>query len=825
MVQSQLTRRNHYVPVWYQKGFYRGSRNKLHYLDLNPPRTTHPDGRTVFRKSIDFRSPKRCFRETDLYTTRFGPALTDHVERFLFGPIDTRGASAVRAFASGHPRTIHATFQDFFEYLNAQKLRTPKGLDWIKTRYASLTQGDLMQEMQHLRYMHCTMWVEGVREIVSADQSDVKFIVTDHPVTAYNSAHPPTSSVCRYPGDPPIHLTGTQTVFALDADHCLILTNLEYAKNPTGIDLLASRQNPRYAGETLARTDTMIRTRRLSSEEVVSINALLKLRARRYLAAYEQAWLFPEHSEKVAWEDIGKVLLPPRDALWGFGGEVYIGYKDGSTQYRDPFGRTDTSHRFLKKTPPPAEPEPTDPCGCGSGRIYRRCCRDMPIAQRPPWDVYSIRDRNRMLCNAITDILGLNEPHGWENMRRRMSDEQVKRIHKILSMLWPRDTGIADLLPRPDKRVFRAVYMGLVDPRTIAVSVVGALAYFDEIIVLNPLPNPLHMRPEFSPTESPGQHKSQTLKNVSVLLTLQPFVDAGMVHLVPDPMDFSADYRRAMTKAMEGRTGNWCLKDDEMRLAKALASDDFKRGILRLPATVLRRMLREDQPDLGTKELEEVVQYMKRELANDPLALRQPVTGGKAQGELQVFRSVSLELALFLAHLTGSTIYTDEMAYWRRLHEGTNADGSVGQVAAWAPLFERLNNTGCSFEADPSVVMKARMAGKLGRVRHVLRRMWQATLSQDDEMGVGEVASRLALRLEVACAKAKEEWARCSIETGAGARFHGKMEVSAPAGGFGMTSVDRLLVTFGRESYIGAVPLALLLTLDDFEERVVGEVG
>ena len=91
-----------------------------------------------------------------------------------------------------------------------------------------------MVEMQRLRNMHCTMWVECVREIVSAEQSDVKFIVTDHPVTAYNAACPHGSSMCQYPDDPPITLNGTQTVFPLDADHCLILTNLEYAEDPGG---------------------------------------------------------------------------------------------------------------------------------------------------------------------------------------------------------------------------------------------------------------------------------------------------------------------------------------------------------------------------------------------------------------------------------------------------------------------------------------------------------------------------------------------------------------------------------------------------------------
>ena len=55
----------------------------------------------------------------------------------------------------------------------------------------------------------------------------------------------------------------------------------------------------------------MIRTRLLTRDEVVSINSLLKARSRRFLAAYECEWVFPERESTVGWEDIGKVLLPP----------------------------------------------------------------------------------------------------------------------------------------------------------------------------------------------------------------------------------------------------------------------------------------------------------------------------------------------------------------------------------------------------------------------------------------------------------------------------------------------------------------------------------
>ncbi len=125
--------------------------------------------------------------------------------------------------------------------------------------------------------------------------------------------------MCQYPDDPPITLNGTQTVFALDGDHCLILTNLEYAKDPRGVDVLAPRQNARYLGSSLVRTNAMIRTRSLTRDEVVSINSLLKARSRRFLAACEREWLFPEKAGAVAWKDIAKVLRPPSDGLWDFG--------------------------------------------------------------------------------------------------------------------------------------------------------------------------------------------------------------------------------------------------------------------------------------------------------------------------------------------------------------------------------------------------------------------------------------------------------------------------------------------------------------------------
>ena len=815
----QFSRKNHYVPEWYQRGFLPGSKSKLNYLDLDPQKKELPNGRIVARKALDTRSPKRCFRKMDLYTTRFGRTLNDEIEKFLFGRIDTIGARAVRAFIGGDPRAMHEHFQVFFEYLNAQKMRTPKGLDWIKNSYPSLSQEGLMLEMQHLRRMHCTMWVESVREFVSAEKSNVKFIVTDHPVTVYNPACPPASSYCQYPEDPSIGMVGTQTVFALDSDHCLILTNLEYARNPAGVDLLAPRQNARFSGRTLARTDKLIRTRFLTPDEVVSMNSLLKTRSRQYLAAYDKTWLFPEAHGTIPWEEIGRILLPPDNMLWEFGGETFVGYKDGSIEYQDAFGRTDTSYRFLKKESPPAAPAQDDPCGCGSGRRFKECCSSVAIEERPPWDVYSIRDRNKILCNAVGDILGLDKGKSWEDVRRELSNDQVTEVHKIFQLLWPKDTNLADLLPRPDGRVFRTVYMGYVDPRTICISVISSLAYFDEVVVLNPFPNPVYIAPEYSPIYSPEQHKSQMLKNVFVLLTLEPFIDAGMVHLVPDPMEFNADFRHEVMAMAKERQWNSNPTDEEMKVGMALAKDEFKRITFRLPEDDLRQWLRQSQPDVDPELLEGTIEYAKEEVAQDPFALLQPVPIKKDGGEFQVFRGFNLELALFVAHLTGSAIYTDEPFHWKQLHEHASAEKDRGQHSEWAPLAEMFCSLTLTVEANPEINLEIRRSGNLGDIRSAFRCICNSVLTCGEDTDVNEAAIRLATDLENAGVQAGIEWETFNTTTAPFKRFPRRMEISIPNEGFYLNSVHRMLVTSGRAKYLESVPLALFLSFPRFRNN------
>lgn len=795
---QQVTRQNHYVPIWYQKGFLLGSARALHVLDVDPPGTKLQDGRVITGRAITSRAPRGCFWAEDLYTTRFGNAINDEVERYLFGEIDSFGARAVRAFAANDGAAIHSLFLRFFEYLDAQKLRSPKGLDWIKSKYPQLTQRGLMVEMQALRQMHCTMWSECVREIVSAEASGVKFIVTDHPVSVYNAAYPPSSVECKYPDDPAIELKGSQTLFALDANHCLILTNLEYAKSRGNVDLRAPRTNPRYGGQSLVRTDAFIRTRKLSAEQVIGVNHVLKSRARRFIAAGDWGSLYPEKDAPKAWDALAATLRPPSDELWHFGGEIFVGYKDGTTHYQDAFGRTSGAHEYLAKKRVPGRVDRNGPCGCGSGRKLRNCCEGLPKHDRPSWDVFSIRERNLMFCRAVQDILGLNQGKTWEDVRRGLTDEQVKRIHEAFDSLWPRDTDLVALLPRPSDRMSRAVYLGVVDPRTVPVTVTSWLSYFDEIVIPSPFINSKNVKPEFSPTASPGKYKMQTLRNVLVLLMLEPFIAAGFVHLVPDPADFG-DLRHVVWRMAEQRVGEIKLDEKDEKHVQALSKDEFMRGTRGLPEDSLRRIIERNAPEAPAENIDELVRHLKREQQLDPLALLQELPPGEEGAQLLTVKGLNLEVGLFLAQFTGAVIYTDLGVHWKHLHAHTGATESSPSNSAWGPVIEKIAGIPFLLDDNARDSLERRLSGRFDAVRASIRRI-VAILREPGSAPIRKKMLREGLdQVEAArrCLRTAWKGVRSATDHEEG-HLEGLIELSVPQGGFELNTVRRLLLTYGR---------------------------
>ena len=716
------TRDNHYVPQWYQKGFLSNPGDKLVYLNLSPDTKSLPNGKVITYNDRSHWSTSQCFYQTDLYTTFFGTHINDDIEKFLFGKIDDVGAQAIRAFIGTDPGQWHEHFVDFFSYIDTQKIRTPKGLDWIRKNYPNLSQLDLMIEMQAIRNLHCTLWTEGVREIVSAEDASTKFIVSDHPVTIYNYACPPDHSHCIYPNDPSIALKASQTLFPLDKNHCLILTNLEYAKAPNDVDPLEKRTHAKFMRQSLTRTDIFIRKRKLSDDEVASINLILKCRAKRYIASPTEAALFPETNIQSDWSALRTVLLPPNDQLFHFGGEIYVGFKDGTSSYQNAFGRQTPDDMHLQKETV-GKMGRNDLCGCGSGKKFKKCCEAKPESERPSWSVRSIRERNIVLYRGVYDILGLNKGKTWDDVRRELSNEQIVRIHSLYWSLWPIETDIYSLLPKPDTTL-RAVYTGMLDPRVIAFAL-GTLPYFDELLIQHPFVHPKAVNPDFSPINHPHQYKYQTLKNILLFLYLEPFVRKGVVNFYPDPCIFDNYLHREMMTMAESRREGKPINEDEAKRAEALHRKDFARTFMGLPTEQLVQQTTKALPDLSQVDMDEMLRYMRQQNEKDPLALLQNDLYTEGGQLIMCSMAPNFEMLLFMSQLTGSAMLTDSETRWSEITAAQVREKGLVSYP-WQALTDAINEKKFLFSADPNRYVDQAYERRFGVLKNVFRAMLNA---------------------------------------------------------------------------------------------------
>lgn len=332
-------RRNHYVPEWYQKRFIpKGQR--FYYLDLKPETMTS-SGHKYQRRALLRWGPDKCFYEQDLYTTRFGGWESTEIEQKFFGRIDDSGRNAVEYFSSyKHDGINYEALYAMLPYMTVQKLRTPKGLKYLAKADRLDNKNLVLFKLQEIQKIFCALWSECIWSIADASESSTKFLVTDHPVTVYNKACFPASKWCKDCNDPEIWFSATHTIFPLDQNKILILTNLSWVRNPYG-DPLNHRPNTKlFRPAVFSFLDIQV-GRKLSEIEVIEINYVLKKRAWRYIAAAEKEWLYPEHHITTQhWDKLGNgYLFMPDPRVVSFSSEVLIGYSDKHVEGFDAYGR------------------------------------------------------------------------------------------------------------------------------------------------------------------------------------------------------------------------------------------------------------------------------------------------------------------------------------------------------------------------------------------------------------------------------------------------------------------------------------------------------
>ncbi|WMT72004.1 DUF4238 domain-containing protein [Bradyrhizobium sp. Ash2021] len=799
------TRNNHYVPQWYQEGFFEVGQNTLAYLNMKPPQRVLSDGRVITERALFEAPTSRAFCQLDLYSTFFGTSINDEIERHLFGNIDAKGANAIRAYAGSDVGEWHRHFQTLFEYIDIQKTRTPKGVDWLKAQYPTLTQNDLMAEMQGIRMLHCKIWAEGVREIVSAEDADVKFITSDHPVTIYNHAAGPDSQDCAYPNDPAIALKASQTIFPLDRNFCLILTNLEYARDPA-TKPLDKRTFARNYRQSMVRTDAFIRTRKLSSQEVNRVNYVIKRRARRFIAGGRKEWLSPEKYVVEPWNEFRTTLLPPNDGLWHFGGEMYAKFEDGRVHYQDEFGRTEKERDFLKKRLPTEPLKPGDLCGCGYGRTFEACCMLKPVPLRPAWSERSIRERNMMLQNGIVNVLGLDGDKDWTQVRRDLTDEQISKIYRLYEGLWPLETDLLALLPKPDGMA-RAIYTGSIHPTTITDFALGASLYFGEVIIEHPFVHAGTLADKFNPVKNPRAYRGEFLKAVVFFFTVMPLVELGLVNLIPDPCSFDAHLRDQMLHMAKSRTAGTRIDHRNEPRIERLMKEDTQRNILSFPREVLRSQISRAMPNIDTARQEETLNYIEQLKESDPLAVLQKdsLAGGEG-GQLSMMKlAPNFEITMYLAQATGASIVTDSPFRWNEIR-GAIRQRVGGPSLGLADLARSIERSDFAFPQSVADIASFALDQTVAPNQALMRDIFKYLSNLASRAQKPNWEAQLAGRFARAHAPIQAAIRKARISAKA-VRVSGVF----PLAGIQDNAINRLLLMSSSESHLPSVPVAFFL--------------
>ncbi len=665
------TRNNHYVPQWYQEGFFEPGRPSLAYVDMTPDRMVLPDGRVITQNGAWNDTPtSRAFFHKDLYSTFFGTSVNDEIERRLFGNIDGRGSKSVRAFSGTDVREWHKHFQTLFEYLDIQKIRTPKGLDWLKTQYPKLSQNELMYEMQGIRMMHCTIWVGGVREIVSAEDSDVKFILSDHPVTIYNHAVPPTHKMGAYPLDPGIALS-VSVSDNLPAEPRPLPDPLESGVRGGPEHQSARKEDIRAKLPAVHDPDRRVHPH---PEADCGGSHTGQLRSQVPRAALHrrrpQGVAVPGKDGLAALE---ADLRERRSCRSPKGGLFHCRRRDVREvrKRRCPLSGPVRQDREAAGVP--------DQDGAGqaaaAGRYVRLRVGELlpgvlpvvkPEALRPSWSERSIRERNIMLQNGIKKVLGLDGEKDWTQIRRELTDDQIKEIYFLYEALWPLETDLLALLPKPDG-VARAVYTGSIHPLSIADFALAAPLYFGELIVAHPFIHSGTVAKKYRPTENPKHYRQEFLKSIMFFVKIMPLVQLGLINLIPDLCDFDFHLREQMMSMARARTRVMQFDPDKEPRLKKQMEEDNRRSLMLMPPDAMRRQLRKLNPDMIEEQVEATMRFAERKRELDPLAVLQEgsLEGGKEGGQMNMFKlAPNFEMTMYLAQATGAYIVTDSPFRW-----------------------------------------------------------------------------------------------------------------------------------------------------------------
>jgi hypothetical protein len=443
-----------------------------------------------------------------------------------------------------------------------------------------------------------------------------------------------------------------------------------------------------------------------------------------------------------------------------------------------------------------------DYCGCGSGKPFKECCHSKPAALRPTWKEKSIRERNLMLRNAIVNVLELESGKDWVQIRRELTDEKIGEIYHLYEGLWPLESDLLALLPKPDGEA-RAIYTGFIHPSSIIDFALAAPLYFGELMVAHPFVHPGTMKKEMSPTTNPKSYRQEFLKAVFFFMNVMPLVDLRLINLIPDPCDFDFHLREQMMSMARARAPRFDPKDDP-RLRTTMEEDN-RRSIMLMPPDAMRRDIRKLNPEFTDDEVEGVMQASMRMREHDPLAVLQEgsLEGGEGGGQMNMVKlAPNFEITMYLAQATGACIVTDSPLRWNEIQSAMRQRHNAATPGI-ATLIADIERARFVFPLNVTDIFAAAMNNTGAGYPDLFRDVHKYLSRIQDRGAKPNREAQFVSRFAKMHLSAQRDLQKLALPV-----KHGRISSVMPMGGIQDHTVNRLLLMSSSERHLSSVPAA-----------------
>jgi len=415
----------------------------------------------------------------------------------------------------------------------------------------------------------------------------------------------------------------------------------------------------------------------------------------------------------------------------------------------------------------------------------------------------------------------------WDDVRRNLTDEKIAEIHKAIAALWPPDTDLFALLPRPDANVLRALFTGLIDPRVTYKNIACFSFYADEILIQNPFANANNMRKEYSPIENPGQYRNDTIKNLFFLFLIIPWIEIGLINLFPDPLNFSHALMMTVMKAAEKRRDTITFNNKTFKEMEELFFEDYKRNMLSLPDNDLRNFFRQTSQDMTEEELSKLIEYTKKMNAKDPFADLNPGKPGKQSSQMMISHiTPNMEMSMSLAQATGSMIITDNSFRWSEICESIPYYYDFSKNP-WAKFESFLSDYPIQFPLiiEQRTHMQELKKSEFMSAKKMLKRLWNAINSdqtvndgQIDHLQKGFVSAQEVMSKFIEKLVQNEKVVADNPDYPRPIKIDAKLSCKIFSIGHMNNLVYRLLMSYaGHEKYLKSLPLSLYIEYGNME--------